>query len=161
MIIYTISYWCLFIFRQIHNSLSVIETDLDAKQTEIIMFAMLLLFKVQKGHSKQLKCIVCFWAERGKSRRKLFGQNHNLWSVCKASGPLGQARVSAIESWEWNEVDKMFSLMDFNYYLLIMSSINTMFQRKSILLFNLSTWSTVYSELARVSTFKECPKATN
>jgi len=30
---------------------------------------------------------------------------HNLWSVCKASGPLGQARVSTSKSWNWSRWD--------------------------------------------------------
>jgi len=59
--------------------------------------------------------------------------------------PLGWAQVNTSKPWEWNEVDEMFSLMDF-YYLLIMSSINTMFQRKSVILFNMSAWSSVYTE---------------
>jgi len=42
---------------------------------------------------------------------------------------LDQARVNTSKSREWNEVDEMFSLMDF-YYLLIMSAINTNFSEK-------------------------------
>jgi len=43
----------------------------------------------------------------------------HIWSVCKASCPFGQAAWGTSELWEWNEVDEIFSLVDFYYHKII------------------------------------------
>ncbi len=67
------------------------------------------------------------------------------WSVCVTSGPLGLAQMSTSElsvKWSWQNIQSGGLLLS----LYNKDTIKTMFQRKSLILFTLITWLTVYSE---------------
>jgi len=75
----------------------------------------------------------------------------DIWSVCKALSPFGLALwVLPSESWEWNEVDEIFSLVDF-YYLWIISVQSIQFVREKVCV-------TVWSEITWLTVDSECAK---